>query len=196
MKSYAAFTDEQLISLIKQNDKLALGELYDRYYKKVYQKCFSFVKDHDEAFDLAEESLMRAFEKLATFKGLSTYSTWLFTITHRTCLAYLRKKDRTYLPSEEYDLERLEELENKINDGSDNDEKLSIMLTLIDHLPEQERQLLLMKYYEGASIESLQSMLHISSSAVKMRLKRSKEKLNYLYAIALSYGIATALTLL
>jgi len=196
MKSYSGYSDEQLVDMILQYDRKAQGELYNRYYKKVYFKCFSFVKDHDEAFDLAEESLMRAFEKLNTFKGKASFRTWLFIITHRTCLAYLRKRNREILPSDEKAMEKMENSNDESADHQDMNERESIMYTLIDNLPEQERQLLFKKYYEGESIESLQSMLHISASAVKMRLKRSKDKLNYLYAIALSYGIASALSLL
>ena len=68
------------------------------------------------------------------------------------------------------------------------------MFTLINKLPETEKELLLMKYSKGESIDSLQAMYHISSSAVKMRLKRSKEKLNQLYMVATSTGLAEALS--
>lgn len=195
MERYRQMTDHELVQLILQNDNHAMGELYNRYHHKVYLKCLSLVRDRDEASDLAEESLIRAFDKLHAFRGSSSFSTWLYIITHRHCLGYLRKKNK----SPDWLIAGL------LDDGDSyvqpSDEMITqdthaIMLTLIDNLPEQERALLLMKYYQGESIESLHLHLNLSASAVKMRLKRSKEKLNYLYSIAITSGLATALALL
>lgn len=72
----------------------------------------------------------------------------------------------------------------------------AMMFSLINNLPEAERKLLLLKYSEGESIESLQEMFQLSASAIKMRLKRSKDKLNELYALASSAGLAAALATL
>ena len=195
MKTFEKTTDEELIKGILQQDNDALGELYHRYYKKVFQKCLSIVKDHDEAFDLAQEALLKAFEKLKNFRGESSFSTWLYIITHRYCLEALRKRKKQIVINSNVSSE--EEMLNlmEINDDStDRSEMEKIMFILIDKLPETEKELLLLKYSQGESIDALQSMLHISSSAVKMRLKRSKEKLNQLYLLATSIGLAEALS--
>ncbi|HEX5171861.1 MAG TPA: sigma-70 family RNA polymerase sigma factor [Cyclobacteriaceae bacterium] len=194
MKNYEKLGDQDLITLILEKDSLATGELYKRYYKKVYQKCLSLVRDPDEAFDLAEESLMRAFEKLDTFKGDSSFSTWLYVITHRHCLGFLRKASHGR-PSIDGASQKEEYEEVNLNEV-DSVDPHAIMLTLINEMPQKEKALLLLKYYEGESIESLQHHLNLSASAIKMRLKRSKEKLNYLYSIAVSSGLASALALL
>jgi RNA polymerase sigma-70 factor (ECF subfamily) len=67
-----------------------------------------------------------------------------------------------------------------------------IMISLINNLPAGEKELLLLKYSKGESIESLQYVFHLSSSAVKMRLKRSKEKLNQLYLEMMSVELSEA----
>ena len=195
MKNFEKITDEELIKGVLNSDHDAQGELYSRYYKKVFQKCFSIVKDHDEAFDLAQEALLKAFDKLKSFRGESSFSTWLYIITHRYCLEALRKRKKQIVINSNVSSE--EEMLNlmEINDESiDRSEMEKIMFILIDKLPETEKELLLLKYSEGESIDSLQSMLHISSSAVKMRLKRSKEKLNQLYMLATSIGLTEALS--
>ena len=195
MKTFEKFKDEELIKKILQHDQDALGELYHRYYKKVFQKCLSLIKDNDEAFDLAQEALLKAFDKLKNFRGESTFSTWLYIIVHRYCLEALRKRNRQVainfqLGSGE-DTEYLIECNNISQDQSDME---NIMFSLINNLPENERELLLLKYSKGESIDTLHSMYHISSSAVKMRLKRSKEKLNQLYMLATTVGLTEALS--
>jgi RNA polymerase sigma factor (sigma-70 family) len=189
-------SDEALVNSIRCDDRMALGELYNRYYKKVFNKCFSFTRKQDEAFDLAQESLMKAFDNIYSFKGESSFSTWLYTITHRHCLAAIKKNGR-------YQFRPLEE--NVVGDEDHDDpspaseetgeraEQELIMYSLIKALPANERELLNLKYLQGESIENLQGQLHISGSAVKMRLKRSREKLNALYALALTYGLEQVL---
>ena len=195
MKTLEKFKDEELIKKILQHDQDALGELYHRYYKKVFQKCFSIIKDNDEAFDLAQEALLKAFDNLKNFRNESTFSTWLYIIVHRYCLEALRKRNkRSAINSQLSSREDTEYLIENNNISPDQSDIEHIMFTLINNLPENERELLLLKYSKGESIDSLHSIYHISSSAVKMRLKRSKEKLNHLYLLATTVGLTEALS--
>lgn len=193
--STTAISDEQLILSIKGGNREAFGELYNRYYKKVYHKCLSFTKDPDEAFDYAQESLMKAFDHLDTFRGHASFSTWLYTITHHHCLAGLKKNSRlstTTLNEQFMDADR-NQTSITLEESTQRSEQEAIMFKLIDRLPEGEKQLLTLKYQEGESIENLQEKMGLNSSAVKMRLKRSKEKLNALYMLALTYGVEQVL---
>ena len=194
MKNFEKVSDEELIKSILQNDSEALGELYNRYYKKVFQKCHSLVKDPDEAFDLAQEALIKAFDNLKNFRGESSFSTWLYIITHRHCLESLRKRSKKKVRNLDYTLEdRITPYIESDEDSVDRYEMEDIMVSLINSLPAGEKKLLLLKYCKGESIESLQYLFHLSSSAIKMRLKRSKEKLNQLYLEALSVGLPEAM---
>jgi RNA polymerase sigma-70 factor (ECF subfamily) len=186
-------TDEDLVQAIREDDRNALGELYNRFYKRVFHKCYSFTKNHEEAFDLAQESLLKAFDNIHSFKGESTFSTWLYTITHRHCLAALKKKGRFHFHSLEDSIFGEEVKKNDASriaeESNERSEQELIMYSLINALPQKEKDLLNLKYLRGESIENLQSQLNISGSAVKMRLKRTREKLNALYVMALTYGL-------
>jgi RNA polymerase sigma factor (sigma-70 family) len=201
MKSNVTATavgDEQLILSIRQGNREAFGELYNRYYKKVYHKCLSFTKDPDEAYDYAQESLMKAFDHLDTFRGQASFSTWLYSITHHHCLAGLKKNSRlstTALTDQFIEFDRSQS-SMTLEESAERTEQESIMFTLIDHLPENEKQLLTLKYQQGVSIENLQEKMGLNSSAVKMRLKRSKEKLNALYVLAMTYGVEQVLEMI
>lgn len=190
MKNLAKITDEELIEKILQDDHDALGELYSRYYQQVFHKCLSLIKDQDEAFDLTQEALLKAFDNLASFRGDSTFSTWLYTITHRCCLQALRKKSKSAIRVDDYILDTEPDNQTESIDESIGQPKMEdIMFSLIRHLPSDEKELLIRKYYKGESIKTLQNMYHVSSSAIKMRLKRSKERLNQLFPQAMSVGL-------
>jgi len=195
IQSLTAATDEQLVAAIRLDDRHALGELYNRYYKKVFNKCYSFTRKQEEAFDLAQESLMKAFDHIHSFKGESSFSTWLYTITHRHCLAALKKNGRfQFHPLEDNQQDEDQRDASPLSEEShERAEQELIMYSLINALPEKEKNLLNLKYLQGESVESLQTQLNISGSAIKMRLKRSREKLNMLYALALTYGLEQVL---
>ena len=199
MKTFSQLSDEQLITAILQDDKNALGELYNRYFKKVYQKCLSVLKEEDIAFDVAQDSIMKAFDKLDSFKGNAQFSTWLYIIIHRDCLAYLRKKNKTSVLSLEENVYEDDDEKSgsfAVSHEHEEAEQEKIMFALIDHLPAEEKSLLLLKYQQGKSIEDLQASYHLTSSAIKMRLKRSKDRINELYWVALASGLSTALALM
>ncbi|HTF20435.1 MAG TPA: RNA polymerase sigma factor [Chryseolinea sp.] len=193
MKQIENATDAQLVARIQEHDNDALGELYRRYFAKVYQKCLTMIKDEDAAFDLAEESLIKAFENLKGFRGHASFSTWLYTITHRHCLEAIRRQKKTVVDSTE-DLSEAEQPSTDLGESIDNEEQHTIMLALVDALPKPERELLVAKYTNGESIEQLQESYAASPSAIKMRLMRTKEKLNHLYALATVIGLQAVLS--
>lgn len=175
MKRNNTLSDEQLLSSFSSNDPHLMAELYQRYAKKVYHKCLSFSKDHDKAFDLSQDIMIKAFEKLESFNSQSSFSTWLYAITFNHCVEATRKqKRRPVVPlhpmmdqaSEEVDFsERLmwEKLEEQLQD-------------FLAELPEDDRNILLLKYMEKRSVKEIQQRYQLSSSAVKMRLMRARKR--------------------
>ncbi|WP_158860300.1 RNA polymerase sigma factor [Lunatibacter salilacus] len=191
MKSKEEYTDEELVNFINQQhseinhpDSECLAILYNRYYGKIYNKCISLVKDPSESFDLTEEIFIKIFYNLIHFRGDSSLSTWIYTITQRHCLEFFRKlaKGNTFIMNFELNGNDIPELQEVFEETEDRE---TLMMGLINQLSEEERDLLLLKYGQGISIERLQEMFKISASAIKMRLKRSRERLNHLYLKAI-----------
>jgi RNA polymerase sigma-70 factor (ECF subfamily) len=173
-------TDNELINKIKTEDSSKYFEiLYKRYYAKVLDKCYSMVKKREIAEELAEDIFSKTFEKLASFKQLSSFSSWLYSITYNHCIDYLREKKKLHYPNwlrENEMPEIIDETEENI--GAINYDNLLIVLDLIH--PE-EKALLLMKYKDGLSLKQISQALRISEDAAKMRLKRARTRVVYLY---------------
>ncbi|AHM61947.1 ECF subfamily RNA polymerase sigma-24 subunit [Flammeovirgaceae bacterium 311] len=175
-RSFHNIKEGDLIAAAAQGDRSALGKLYSRYYPKVFYKCLSFVKDKATAADLAQDVLLKAIEKLPLFQGQASFSTWLYAIASNHCLEYLRKeKQHTAVSLEEGMHLCIDELERDSQLYLDGLEKN--LKVLLDQLSQQDRSLLISKYCHDKSIQELQEIYHLSPSAIKMRLKRSKEKL-------------------
>jgi RNA polymerase sigma factor (sigma-70 family) len=182
-----AASDTELIDLFKQGDHQVFGELYERYYRTVYNRCRQVCKDEEVAFDLSQEVMLKAFDHLNEFRGNSLFKTWIYTIASRHCFSYLHKVKPGQAVTDQ--------MADSMADEHDDDQH-SMMLTLINRLPEEEKSLLLRKYETGESIEDLEKELNLSASAIKMRLKRSREKLNMVYSLALTFGLDYAVNIL
>ena len=174
MKTAPTQSDVQLINLYKVGDNHSMGVLYQRYSKKVYHKCLSFLKNEDDAFDVSQDVLLKSFDKIHSFKGKSSFSTWLYTITTNHCLEYLRKKNKIFLSSlNDWDIP--DEIIENTADILIN-QKEEAVINIIKNMPKVDKELLTKKYENNASVKELQIEFALSASAVKMRLMRARQK--------------------
>lgn len=171
-------TDEQLVSLFIETQKnLYFEQLYDRYCDKVYRKCLSFVKDDAKAEDFTHDIFLKLVLNLASYKETAKFSTWLYSITYNYCI------DQTRI-SKKYSEVGLAENFDLPDDDDDSEmaelEAQQLNKAMKEILPE-EKSILMMKYQDDMSIKEISDSLHISESAVKMRLLRAKDKLRKVY---------------
>lgn len=176
-----SLTDEALVeAIVKTNDTMLFEVLYDRYSRMVYNKCYGFANGIDEAKDLTQDVFLRVFVKLASFKGKSKFSTWLYAFTYNHCVNYVtrntaKKFEKKSISSDLIDIENIgEEIDSTRDFENMRVEQLKIVMELISP---DEKMIILLKYQDNLSIKEISEALEIGESAVKMRLKRSKEKL-------------------
>lgn len=174
-------SDDQLIRLLKQGNNKSFGLLYQRYFHKVFQTCYSYSRNQDDAFDLAQDVLLKAFDKIHSFEGNSSFSTWLFSITRNHCISYLSKKNRVVYEDVNFAMDHLADdthpdwLEERLN----KEKMVGELGNLLCLLPEQDKQLLELKYHQNYSVKDLQEAFGLSASAVKMRLMRSRQRVEH-----------------
>jgi len=177
---YSNLTDEELVKKIIIEGKNHLFEvLYNRYFPKVKDKCYSFFKDKQKSEEFANDILSKSFEKLESFKGKSSFSSWLYSITYNTVIDYLRKKKHLHYPNWNQENELPE-----IIDESDTDiEEISYenLLQVFEKIHPEEKALLMMKYQDLLPIKEIAVSLSTSEDAVKMRLKRARSRVVYIY---------------
>ena len=177
--SYDNLSDLELVEqIVLQNNPLLFELLYDRYAKIVYNKCFGFSKNTDEAKDLTQDVFLHLYLKLRTFKGNSKFSTWLYALTYNYCTNYVnrdkgRKIDQKMVQNSELEYDRVSLV---VNDESIYQMKSDRLKRALEQLSAEDRSILLLKYQDDVSIKELVTILDISESAVKMRLKRAKMK--------------------
>lgn len=182
----ARLSDEQIIQrIITEGHPGYFGKLYDRYADKVYRKALLMVHDKDVARDLSHDVMVKSFMKLHTFEGKSSYSTWLYQITYAHCIDYLRQQKK--MMEEPLDDETFDGgtwLENS-NDGVEEKElfemKLESLHKILDAIAPDDKVLLMMKYQDNLSIRDIADFYQCGESAVKMKLKRARDKVKEIY---------------
>ncbi|WP_166385883.1 MULTISPECIES: RNA polymerase sigma factor [unclassified Polaribacter] len=174
-----ALSDEDLIfKIIETNNTQLFAILYDRFSKVVYNKCYGFSKNKEEAEDLTHDVFIRLFVKLKTFKGNSKFSTWLYSFTYNFCVNYVqrndfKKKEKITVVTDNIQDDDVSQEIDDLTLFELKSEKLAKALSLIDPT---EKMILLMKYQDDMTIKEIQDSLNLGESAVKMRIKRAKQK--------------------
>ena len=148
-----------------------------RYEKRVIHQCKQYLKDEETAKDVSQEVFIRLLTKIGSFRQEAAFATWLHTIVHNRCTDHLRKDKKAL--HQEISREIVEILEEELD--TDNVEKptTEILEELLEKIRGEEK-LLLLKYREGWSVKEITQSLNISASAVKMRLDRTKAKVEKL----------------
>jgi len=186
-----ASADEQLVSRAKQGDQVALGQLLCKHLPRIYNHCKRIVRDPLLAEDLANDTVVKLIEGLPRFDGRAQFSTWMTTILLNVCRSHLRKEkvrrhssldapssfgkgsqDGTSFGA---NLPGQSELDPALRIRTDEDQRR--LRDALDHLTEEQRELILLADFHEHSYEQIGALLHIAVGTVKSRLFRARQAL-------------------
>jgi RNA polymerase sigma-70 factor (ECF subfamily) len=175
-----AETDEQLVRKSQNDDERAFGELVSRYESKVYSLALKMLRNPEDAEDVLQDTFLRAYRGIKSFKGNSTFSTWVYRITANSALMRLRKRQ---LPTVSIDDADEREAPINIADWAPgpveqmlNQETQAAMTEAIEALPPEFRQVFVLRDIEELSNAEVAEILDLSVAAVKSRLHRARLK--------------------
>jgi len=186
-------TDEELVRRYLETQRNEYFErLYERYCDKVYRKCLSFSKNNAQAEDLTHDIFLKLVMKLGSFKEQAKFSTWLYSITYNYCADYARSTNRY---REVYVDDGWERMDLSEDDGLAELAEMEAqqLKKALGKMPFDEQTMLLMKYQDDISIREIAEVHGLTESAVKMRLKRSRDKLRKHYLEGAVFWLLIAL---
>jgi RNA polymerase sigma-70 factor (ECF subfamily) len=157
--------DAALVDAVRAGDAGAFEAIVERHQRSVYQVCFRFVNNHDDASDLAQETFVRAWKGLHNFKGESALSTWLYRIAVNVCL---NRVSARRLPTEPLDADRFVDTKGETPGASLlREERAEAVRRAITQLPEKQRATLILRAYHEMSHQEIADVLGSSVGAVK-----------------------------
>ena len=175
--------DKEILEQFQKDETraIAFNFLIKKYQQKIYWHVRKMVIDHDDANDLTQEVFIKVWNKLDSFRGDSQLYTWLYRVASNECLNFLSKKRKNYFTSVE-DMVGME-LENKLEaDSLISGDEIQIKLQkALLKLPDKQRLVFNMKYYEEMKYEEISEITGTSVGALKasyhLAVKKIEESL-------------------
>jgi RNA polymerase sigma-70 factor (ECF subfamily) len=166
---------EVISQYLETQASMCFSLLYSRYAPKIYGKCLTILKDEALAEDATQEIFMKIFVNLSRFEEKAKFSTWIYSITYNFCIDYLRRKQKEdFLFTD--DMEKTADFADDIPDELLMEIEVQQLRRVLEEIPADDRTILLMKYQDDMSVRDIADVLNKTESAVKMKIKRAKEK--------------------
>lgn len=179
-----ASQEAEIVRWVLEGDADAFGAIVDEYQKNVYNLALRMTGNPEDAQDMSQEAFIKAFNSLASFRGDSKLSVWLYRIVSNVCLDFLRSRKRRQTVSLNMDDGEGGSSELEIPDLSAMpEEELNRRLTReavrkgLLSLPEDQREILLLREIEGLSYDEIAQALELEAGTVKSRIFRARKRL-------------------
>jgi len=171
-------TEKEILQLIRSDETRSYGfnVLIRTYQEKVYWVIRRMVVVHEDSDDLVQEVFLKVWKSLGGFKGDSKLYTWIYRIAVNEALSHLRRKQRRFfIPL--VDVEK--ELTSHINDVScfDGDETERMLQKAILTLPEKQRLVFNLKYFEEMKYQDMSEILNVSVGGLKAQYHHAVKKI-------------------
>jgi RNA polymerase sigma factor (sigma-70 family) len=169
---------ETLITLCRQGNRNAQFEVYNRYYKTMFNTALRIVKDSHWAEDIMQEAFLKAFTKLDSFKGEVAFGAWLKKIVVNQTLDNYKKINRNAMDSLDDILYKVEDEGYKDEAKIDfNNMKIQQVMAALQSLKENYRIALTLLYVEGYDQEEISEIMAITPGNCRTTISRAKESL-------------------
>lgn len=175
--------NEQLIERLRQPQECrkAFNEVVRLYSEPVYWQIRRMVENHDDASDILQNTFMKAWQSIENFRGEAKLSTWLYRIALNESITFLAKeRKRQSLSIDDEESHLINQIE--ADEWVDGDELAKELRKAIATLPEKQRIVFNMKYYDDMKYEQMSDILGTSVGALKASYHLAVKKIEKFFA--------------
>ena len=166
-----------LIQLCSEGNRRAQMEIYNRYYKAMYNTALRIVQDSFEAEDVMQESFLNAFTKLDSFKGEVTFGAWLKRIVINNSIYHYRKNQKKGEVSLNEVMYKVEDYDGVASDHEFTNVQAQKVLETMNLLKDNYKVSLTLHLIEGYDYEEISEIMGISYANCRTTISRAKESL-------------------
>ena len=176
IEKYIILSDAQLVVLALDGDSEAFATLFRRYREEIFSLCLQRTSgNREDANDLVQETFVKVYINLAKYDPRYTFGQWIYTIARNTHIDFERRRQDDLSIDEKF-------ASHVASTPSPEDTLISIQQRsqieqYIGSLPEQYRQLFVMRFLEDYSYEEIAEKLHLPMGTVKTQIHRARERM-------------------
>ena len=177
--------DLYFIDAVKRGNMQAFSFIVEKYQKMVYTLALKLMKKAEDAEEIAQDTFVKAYQKIDSYEGKSKFSTWLYSITYNACISELRKRriefksldDRLISDDEE------QKMHDFYRETRKEDQEKYLNLAL-EKLPEDDQVLVTLYYYENQSMDEISVITGLTVSNIKVKIHRARKRMQlFLYEL-------------
>lgn len=166
------------VTRILEGETNLFSYFLDRYSRPIYSLVQQIISCREDAEELTQDSFIKAYRKLDTYKGDCSFSTWLYRIAYNTAISATRKQKKESLFIDEQTIDNISDDEaDDVLSSSDNEERIKKMELALTQLNANERALITLFYNEDKSIDELATIFRLTPVNIKVKLHRIRKKL-------------------
>ena len=172
------YSDEELLSLLREPDTIREGfaKLVSEYSEQLYWQIRKMVLSHDDANDILQEVFIKAWSNIDNFRGEAKLSTWLYRIAINESVTFINKmRAQNNISIDEDDSFLINQLEG--DEYFDGDETQKLLQKAVLTLPEKQRLVFQMKYFDEMKYEEMSEILGTSVGALKASYHHAVKKI-------------------
>ncbi|MDE0684756.1 MAG: RNA polymerase sigma factor [Candidatus Poribacteria bacterium] len=177
--------DVQLIHAVLSGDDSAFGILVEKYQKSVHALAWRKIGDFHYAEEITQDAFLRAYQKLSTLRDPSQFLRWLYVITNRLCLNWLRKQKKHEKQLQSLEDTPMEEVARSAHaryvleqrEAQATEQRFEIVEKLLEKLPEGERTVMTLYYLGEMTTMEIGKFLGVSVETIRVRLYRARKRL-------------------
>ena len=170
--------DNIYISKVLEGDRNAFAYLVDKYKTMVYSLALRLVKDREEAEEISQDSFIKAYQSLASFKGKAKFSSWLYRIVYNTAISKLRQQPTGRVSLDESNIADTLYIESKQNyDALSAGERKKYLEKALESLDMDEKMLVILYYYEERDLDEIATIAGLTKTNTKVKLYRARKKM-------------------
>ena len=179
MKKNSDDIDSVLIEKAKNGNKGAFSILVNKYYPRVYATLFSFTKSKEDSEDLSQQTFIKVWQQLESFRGDSAFFTWVYRIAINLAKnfvassGYKKQKINTSIEQAEIDISSFEDIESAVI----HKQSLKEIKNFINTLPESLKTAFTLREVEGKSYEDISVITDTPIGTVRSRIFRARESI-------------------
>jgi RNA polymerase sigma-70 factor (ECF subfamily) len=166
------------IDQVLQGKVNAFTYIIDLHKDKAFNLAFRICCNREDAEEIAQDSFLKAYRALGSFKRKSSFSTWLYRIVYNTAVSFVRVKKREILSLDDFPADTRDFMGTGISEeAAETEYRKSLINFAFQKISEEDRSLITLHYYEDMSTEEISEVTGISRSNVKVKLFRARLKM-------------------